>query len=78
MAVLEARPSRREEGFNELRFTELAQKPQSVPSNVLVGVLQIVSNTIAVILSDSNSATIILLLTTPESSPASIYRLHRA
>lgn len=47
VAVLETRSSRGEEGLDEFGFTELAQEAQGVASDVLVGVLKIVSDAVA-------------------------------
>jgi hypothetical protein len=46
MTVLKARASRGQEGFDELGFTQLAQKSQSIAPNILVGVLKVISNAV--------------------------------
>lgn len=46
MAVIQAGACGREEGFNEFRFSELAQESQGVSSDVFVGVLKIVTDTV--------------------------------
>lgn len=47
MSVLEAGPSRGEEGFDELGLPQLAQEAQRVTADVLVGVLQVVADAVA-------------------------------
>lgn len=46
VAVIQAGACGREEGFNEFRFSELAQESQGVSSDVFVGVLKIVTDTV--------------------------------
>lgn len=46
VTVLEARSGGGEEGLDELRFAELAQEAQGIASNVLVGMLEIVSDAV--------------------------------
>lgn len=47
MAVLEARPCRGEEGFDELGLPKFAKETKGVSSDILVCVLEIIPNTIA-------------------------------
>jgi hypothetical protein len=46
MTMLKTRASRGQEGFDELGFAKLAEKSQSVPPNILVGVLKIIPNAV--------------------------------
>lgn len=46
MAVLKTRPGRGEEWLDELRLPQLAEEPQGVAPDVLIGMLQIISNTV--------------------------------
>jgi hypothetical protein len=46
MAVLKAGTRRGEERLDELGFSKLAQESQSVASNVFVGMLEIISDTV--------------------------------
>lgn len=47
MSVLEAGSGRGEEGLEQLGLPEFGDEAQSVASNVLVGVLQVVPDTVA-------------------------------
>ena len=47
MAMLETGSSSGQEGFDELGLTELAQESQRIPANILVGVLEVISDTVA-------------------------------
>lgn len=47
VTMLETRSGGGEEGFDELGFAELAQEAQSIASDVLVGMLKVVSDAIA-------------------------------
>ena len=47
MSVLEARSCGGEKGFNELSFTKFAQESERVASNVFIGMLEIISNSVA-------------------------------
>lgn len=47
MTVFQARASGGEERLDKFRLTELAKETKGVPSNVLVGVLQIIPDTVA-------------------------------
>lgn len=46
VAVLEAGPCRGEERLDQFGFAKFAQKPQRVSADILVGVLQVVTNTV--------------------------------
>lgn len=47
MTVFQARASGGEEGFDKLGLAELAKKAEGIASNVLVRVLQVISDTVA-------------------------------
>ena len=47
MAMLEAGACRGEEGLDKLRFPQLAEEAQGVASDVFVGMLQVISDTVA-------------------------------
>lgn len=47
MTVLEAGSCRGEQGLNELGLAQLAEESQSIASNVFVGMLQVIANTVA-------------------------------
>ena len=47
MAMLEAGSCGREEGLDQFRFAELAEEAKSVAADVLVGMLQVVSDAVA-------------------------------
>ena len=47
MSVLQAGSGRRKERLNQLGFPKLAQKSEGIAPDVLVGMLQIVTNAIA-------------------------------
>lgn len=47
MTVFQARASGGEEGFDKLGLAELAKKAEGITSNVLVRVLQVISDTVA-------------------------------
>jgi hypothetical protein len=47
MSVLEARSRRGEKGFYKLSFTKLAQESKCVASNIFIGMLEIISNSVA-------------------------------
>lgn len=47
MSVLEARSCRGKEGFDELGLSQLAEEAQGVASDVFVGVLKVVTDTVA-------------------------------
>ena len=49
MTVLKTGTRRGKERFDEFGFSKLAQESQSVASNVFVGVLEIISDTVALI-----------------------------
>lgn len=46
MSMLETRTCGRKEGFDQLSFTKLAQESQCVAPDVLVGMLEIISNAV--------------------------------
>lgn len=48
MSVLKARSCRGQEGFDELGLSQLAEEAKGVASNVFVGVLKIVTDTVAI------------------------------
>ena len=45
--MLQAGSRRRKKGFNQLGFSKLAQESESVAPDILVGMLQIITNTVA-------------------------------
>lgn len=47
MTVFQTRPCGGEERFDEFRFSELAQESQGIASDVFVGVLQVVTDSVA-------------------------------
>lgn len=47
MTMFKAGPCGGEERFDKLRFAKLAQESQGIASNVLVGMLQIISDSVA-------------------------------
>jgi hypothetical protein len=48
MAMLKARPSRRQEGLDEFGFAKLAEEAESISTNILVRVLKIITDSVAV------------------------------
>jgi hypothetical protein len=74
VAVFQTRASGGKEGFNEFRFAEFAKESEGISTDVLVGVLKIVANTVAVEIGlldkESQVAMARGILTKPRSSPA--------
>jgi hypothetical protein len=48
VAVLQTRACGGKEGFDEFRFAEFAKESKGISTDVLVGVLEVVANTVAV------------------------------
>lgn len=78
MTVFQARASGGEQRFDEFWFPEFAQEPQGIAANVFVGMLQVITDSVAGSRKQGASAVTLWLselngamLTTPGSSPAS-------
>ena len=75
MAVFQTRACGGQERLDEFRFSEFAQESQGIASDVFIGVLQVVTDTVAIwtdmVILDCSDGTRGTILTTPRSSPAS-------
>lgn len=82
MAVFQTRACGGEERLDEFRFSEFAQESQGIASDVFIGMLQVVTDAIAVqtgmVILDSSDGTRGIILTTPGSFPASTCHSCRA